>query len=259
MALHNPLPAPVRGNPLDLPEQSRAASLAELAEAIGHHFTHPKLLAEAVTHPNVPGLARGSRGYQRLEWLGDRVLGLVIADLLWRRFPSEPEGHLTSRHSSLVRAAALARVAANLDLGRYLIISPGEALAGTAAKPGILADVCEAIIAAVYLDGGFAAALGVVERLWEPLFDEMTAPPRSAKTRLQEWAQSRGLGLPEYELIETSGPDHALRFTMAARVAGHEPATAIASSKQQAQEKAAERLLETVADTARQPKRRRRK
>jgi ribonuclease III len=233
--------------------------IAELAAAIGHDFARPRLLAEAVTHPNVLGSARERRGYQRLEWLGDRVLGLAVADLLWRRFPAEAEGHLTSRHSNLVRSEALARVARKLDLGRYLIVSPGEALAGIATKPALLADVCEAVIAAVYLDGGFSAALEVVRRLWQPLIEEMTTPPTSAKARLQEWTQARGLGLPDYVVVEKSGPDHALRFTMEVRVAGWEPATATASSKQQAQEEAAARLLETVAESGREPAWRRKK
>lgn len=233
----------------------------ELTEAIGYSFARPALLTEALTHPSALGRSHGrggprasrSRGYERLEFLGDRVLGLVIADLLWRRFESEPEGHLTRRQTSLVRREALARVARALGLGRHLILSPAEAAAGSADNPAILADVCEALIAAIYIDGGFAAAEAFIRRLWEPLIGEMSEPPRDPKTVLQEWAQARGLGLPEYVLVDTSGPDHALRFTIAAKIAGYEAATATASSKQRAQEQAAARLLETVAEKEREP------
>lgn len=244
---------------MKLPAIASAAPPAELAAAIGHPFGHPSLLNQALTHPNVLARSRASRGYQRLEWLGDRVLGLVIADLLWRHFPSEPEGDLTLRHSALVRGEALARVARSVDLGRYLVLSGSDAAAGIAASSAVLADVCEAVIAAVYLDGGFAAAEMVVTRLWSPLIDEMEGPTHSAKTRLQEWAQARGLGLPAYSLVDESGPAHARRFTVAARLADYEPAAASGSSKQQAQEQAAALLLDTLGALAPQPRRRRKR
>jgi ribonuclease-3 len=227
-------------------------SAQELTEAIGYSFGRPALLAEALTHPSALSRREGrqgarSHGYERLEFLGDRVLGLVVADLLWRRFEGEPEGHLTRRQTSLVRRETLARVARAIGLGRHIVLSPAEAAAGAADNPAILADVCEAVIAAIHIDGGFAAAESFVRRLWEPLIEEMSEPPRDPKTALQEWAQARGLGLPEYVLVDTSGPEHALRFTMAARIAGCE-ATATASSKQRAQELAAARLLEMATE-----------
>lgn len=224
-----------------------------IAESIGYSFTDCGLLTEALTHPSAFSAARGHRrgprrrDYERLEFLGDRVVGLVIADLLWRRFDTEPEGDLTRRHTHLVRRETLAGVAERLGLGRHLILSPAEAAAGAAANPGILADVCEALIAAVYLDGGFAAAFALIRRLWGPLIDEMEEPPRDPKTALQEWAQARGLARPSYELVAASGPDHARRFTMAARVAGGEPAIATASSKRTAETRAAATLLERLA------------
>src|SRR5204863_4085245 len=130
----------------------------------------------------------------------------------------EPEGHLTRRLTQLVRREALARVADALGLDRHLHLSRSEAAAGAARNPGILADVCEAVIAAIYLDGGFDAAFAFIERHWEPLLGEMKAPPRAPKTALQEWAQGRGLALPAYEVVATSGPAHALHFTVLARV-----------------------------------------
>ena len=231
-------------------------SADDLAQAIGYKFGRPELLDEALTHPSAPASEHGRnrrrrkgshRGYERLEFLGDRVLGLVIADLLWRRFENEPEGHLTRRLTHLVRGEALARVANTIGLGGHLLLSRAEKAAGAAANPGILADGCEAVIAAIYLDGGFEAASDFVRRYWTPLIDEMDGPPRDPKTALQEWAQARALALPTYELVATSGPDHALRFTVAAKVAGRDCATATAASKRIAEAKAAELLLGRLA------------
>ena len=228
----------------------------ELWQVIGYQFRRPELIEEALTHPSalafvpVRGRRRDApshRGYERLEFLGDRVLGLFIADLLWRRFEHEPEGDLTRRHTHLVRRDTLALVADTIGLGEHLVLSPSERAAGAAANPAILADACEALIAAIYLDGGFAAAAAFVRRFWEPLIDEMNGPPRDPKTALQEWAQARGLALPTYELVATSGPDHALRFTVAASVAGSHRVNATASSKRAAEVRAAAILLEGLA------------
>jgi ribonuclease III len=238
----------------------------DLAQLIGHDFARPELLAEALTHPSAlppsrrQGRAAGRRrlrgaangvprgDYERLEFLGDRVLGLVIADLLWRSFEHEQEGPLTRRLTHLVRRDALARVAASIGLDRHLLLSPAEAAAGAAHNPGILADVLEAVIAAIYLDGGFAAAAAFIERFWDPLVAEMAAPPSDAKTTLQEWAQGRGLPLPNYELVATSGPDHAPHFTIAVRVAGQAEASATAPSKRAAETAAAAALLERLTN-----------
>jgi ribonuclease-3 len=229
-------------------------TVEDAARAIGHVFARPELLTEALTHPSaiVPPRRQGRRrarlshGYERLEFLGDRVLGLVVADLLWRRFDSESEGDLTRRMTHLVQRDALARVALAIGLDRHLLLSQSEAAAGAARNPGILADVCEAVIAAIYLDGGFDAACAFVLRWWEPLI-AMEAPPRDPKTALQEWAQARGLGLPAYRLIDTTGPDHAPQFTVAARVAELEEASATASSKRAAEAGAAAALMERLA------------
>src|SRR5438874_115696 len=236
------------------------AGAADLERLIGHSFARPELLAEALTHPSAsaPSYRSGhhrnraasrafsGRSYERLEFLGDRVLGLVIADLLWRRFATEPEGDLTRRLAHLVQRDPLTRVAAEIGLDRFLRLSPSEAAAGAARNPGTLADACEAVIAAIYLDGGYAAAFAFIERFWEPLTAEMEGPPRDAKTSLQEWAQGRGLPLPDYQLTATSGPDHALQFTVSARVSGLEEATATASSKRAAETAAAAALLERL-------------
>jgi ribonuclease-3 len=229
-----------------------------LAQVIGYDFARPEILKEALTHPSVLGSvqARGRhrpregsvRSYERLEFLGDRVLGLIIADLLWRRFESEGEGHLTRRLTHLVCREALVRVAKLIGLGAHLILSRTARESGTAGNSAVLADVCEALIAGIYLDGGFEAATAFVRRFWEPLIDEMDEPPKDPKTALQEWAQARGLALPTYELVRSSGPHHALRFTVAASVAEGHRATATASSKRLAEARAAETLLELLAD-----------
>ncbi len=174
------------------------AGSTDLSPILGHDFAKPALLVEALTHPSALFREHGrrrkrappSRGYDRLEFLGDRVLGLVIADLLWRRFADEPEGLLTRRHTHLVRRETLARVALEIGLGRHLILSPAETAAGAAANPGILADACEAVLAAVYLDGGFAAAADCIGRLWEPLIAEMAR----AAARPEDGAAGMGPG-----------------------------------------------------------------
>jgi ribonuclease-3 len=236
---------------------------AEAARLLGHDFATPALLAEALTHPSVLPTAQKSaaqkgrsrarraerpRDYERLEFLGDRVLGLVVADLLWRRFEAEAEGPLTRRHAQLVRRETLAAVAIEIGLDRAVQLSPAEAAAGAARSPAILADVLEAVIAAIYLDAGFAASFAFVERWWGPRLADMERPPRDPKTLLQEWAQGRGLPLPEYRLVETNGPDHALQFTIAVHVTGHDEATATASSKRAAETAAAASLLERLSD-----------
>ena len=236
------------------PEETPAA----FAERIGHAFVQRRLLVEALTHSSAPGSEhrRGRRSeaagrdYERLEFLGDRVLGLIVAELLWHRFPDEPEGLLTRRHTHLVRRETLARVAETIGLGRHLVLSRAEAAAGGSANPAILADACEAVIAAIYLDGGLDAAAMFVRRFWEPLIAAMDGPPRDPKTALQEWAQARGLGLPRYELVTTSGPDHAPLFTMTASVAG-DAATASAAAKRAAEAGAAAALLDRLAGPAR--------
>jgi len=265
MAVLDPLRPAVPGRELnpDLTPAEAAAtqtratgSSDELQQQIGHFFADRELLAEALTHPSVlpqrhregrrSRRAGGPRNYERLEFLGDRVLGLIIADLLWRQYATEPEGDLTRRLAQLVRRDTLAEVAAAMELDRYLHLSPSESAAGAAKKPAILADACEALIAAIYLDGGFSAAFAFVERFWTPLIAAMTAPPRDPKTLLQEWTQARGLGLPDYRLAATEGPDHARRFTVVASVTDHDEATATASSKRAAETAAAALLLERL-------------
>jgi len=226
------------------------SDLEPLMTRLGHRFAAPHLLGEALTHPSAAS-RRGSkrRSYERLEFLGDRVLGLVIAELLWSRFPNAAEGELTRRHTSLVRREALIEVARKLDLGRFLILSSGEAQAGTREQPSVLADSCEAVIAALYFDGGFELAREFVRRHWEPMLESAGTAARDPKTELQEWAQGRGLGLPIYETIDQSGPAHRRQFTVSVRIQGIEPASASGGSKRAAEIAAAAALLQRLRDT----------
>jgi len=210
---------------------------------LGHRFADPQLLAEALTHPSTHA-RRGPRlSYERLEFLGDRVLGLIVAELLWRKYPEEAEGELTRRYHELVRAETLNKVAREIGLGAFVILMPGEDQAGTRENSSVLGDTCEAVIAALYLDGGLEAARGFVQRCWEPLLQSAAKPPRDPKTALQEWAQGRGRGLPVYETVAVEGPAHKRVFTVSARVEGMEPATASGSSKRAAETAAAAELM----------------
>jgi ribonuclease III len=221
-----------------------AAPPLTLAQILGHVFTHEELLQEALTHPSAVRRRGGvRRAYERLEFLGDRVLGLIVAELLWRRFPDEAEGELTRRHTHLVRREALAEVALAVGLGARLIVSKGEDTAGVRDNPSVLADVCEAVIAALYLDGGLEVAARFVERWWEARLAASGAPPRDPKTALQEWAQARGLPLPAYRTVATEGPAHRRRFTITVNVEGLPPATATGSSKRAAETAAAAAAL----------------
>jgi ribonuclease III len=223
------------------------AALASLAEALGHSFARPELILEALTHPSARARKGPRRGYERLEFLGDRVLGLIVAELLWRRFPEEAEGALTRRQTSLVRRETLTDVANKIGLGAHIRVSPGEEAAGARASPSVLADVCEAVIAALYVDGGLAAARGFVERWWEPRIAKLGAPPHDPKTALQEWAQARGRALPVYRTVATEGPAHRRTFTVTVAVDGLPPATASGSSKRAAEVAAAAAALAALA------------
>lgn len=221
--------------------------LSRLAEALGHSFTRPDLLTEALTHTSLAGRGAKARlSYERLEFLGDRVLGLVIADLLVKRFPTEPEGALARRLAALVRREALARVAEAIDLAPCLRLSRGEEEAGGRANPATLADSCEALIGALYTDGGLAAAAAFIHSYWEPLIAESVAPPKDAKTALQEWAQGLGRPLPSYRTVQMHGPHHDPMFEVEVAVVGCEPVSAQGPSKRTAEQAAAAAMLSKV-------------
>lgn len=219
-------------------------SIASLSAVLDHGFDHPDLLRRAVTHGSAE--PRSWNAYERLEFLGDRVLALVVAEQLLDRFPHEREGEIAKRHVNLVRREALAEVARGIDLGRYLIVSRGEDEAGARESDTILSDAMEAVIGALYLDGGLEAARRFILRHWNPLLEQDLQPPQDAKTELQEWAQSRRLPLPEYKVVQQTGPAHEPEFTIEVRVRGQEPIRALGKSKRVAEQAAAAQLLAAV-------------
>ena len=225
--------------------------LEALAAILGHRFDNWSLLREALTHQSaVSGPAGRGANYQRLEFLGDRVLGLVVAELLLRRFPKEAEGALARRLAALVRQETLAEVAAAVGLERFMILGRSEAEAGAGGKPTLLSDTCEAVIGALYLDAGLEAAQAFIAEHWTPLLEAERAPPRDAKTALQEWAQGRGLPLPDYREVGRSGPDHDPLFTVEVSVKGAAPARGEGRSKRLAEQAAASALRQTLDDEA---------
>ncbi len=228
--------------------QDTAASddegLRRLTARLGHEFDRPALLRQALTHPSAQGLpGAASENYERLEFLGDRVIALLVAELLFERFPHEAEGPLAQRLAELVRRDTLAGLARDLELGAALCLAKGEENGGERDNPALLSDALEAVAGALYLDGGLVAARGLLAPLLVPLLERAHEPPQDAKTALQEWAQGRGLPLPEYREVGRSGPDHQLVFTIEVSLPGHGAEAGEGRSKRQAEQAAAERLL----------------
>ncbi|ANY81399.1 ribonuclease III [Microvirga ossetica] len=219
----------------------RKPNLDELLKKLGYSFEKPELLDEALTHVSAP--QAGGQSYQRLEFLGDRVLGLAIAELLFRTFPGAPEGELSRRLAELVRRESCAEIATAWDVGPYLKLGAGEAHAGERRNQTILADVCEAIIGAVFIDGGYEAARDLVERAFQELVEAPRRPLRDPKSALQEWAQGRGLPPPTYSVVEQIGPDHAPKFRVVVKVKGAENEFGSGTSKRIAEQAAARSLL----------------
>lgn len=218
----------------------------DLDQVLGHNFADKALLDEAFRHPSMAG----KRSYQRLEFLGDRVLGMVIAEALLRGFPEASEGVLAVRLNELVRRETLASVAADIGLAPYVAMSAGEERSGGREKPAILADICESLIGALYLDGGLSPAKAFVMRHWEGPLLSASSTGKDAKTQLQEWAQARGLTPPTYTDIACDGPPHAPEFTVEVRLDAERHCQAKGGSKQTAEQRAAEILLERVGEAA---------
>ncbi len=220
------------------------SDLAGLQESLGHRFENPQILIQALTHSSAAKNRLDAN--ERLEFLGDRVLGLVLAGLVLEAFPGEKEGEIAYRFSALARSESLTRVAEAIGLAPHIELSSGEEEAGGRQNASILADCCEAVIAALFLDGGLKAAETFIHRHWRPLMDEEPAPPKDAKTMLQEWAQSHGLPLPEYRVTGERGPAHAPRFTIEVTVHEKKPASGQGTSKRAAEQAAAEALLALI-------------
>ena len=222
----------------------RAAAASALEQTIGYHFKDGELMVRALTH--ISALAGGSRAgsYQRLEFLGDHVLGLVISEMLFRAFPRGDEGELSRRLADLVRRETCADVARAIQLGEALRLGTSESNSGGRARTAILADVCEALVGAVFLDGGYAKAAEMVERLWGERMRAPVRPLRDPKTMLQEWAQARGLPTPAYREVERIGPHHNPEFRIAVTLPEREPAEGRGRSKRMAEQAAAAAMLQ---------------
>jgi ribonuclease-3 len=215
----------------------------DLEARLGYHFRSRDLLKKALTHASVRQAPGKRRDNERLEFLGDRVLGLVIAELLWEVYPSADEGELARLYNRLVRGRTCAAVARELDLGPFLVLSDAEADSGGRGKETILADACEAVLGAIFLEAGYETARDIVRTHWNSRVGTAPADAADAKSLLQEWVQGQGLELPAYVEVDRQGPDHAPRFTSEVRIKGRKPARGEGASKRAAEQAAATALL----------------
>ena len=221
----------------------RPRKFKDLEKILGHRFKDVTLIERALTHSSVRGGKADRSDNERLEFIGDRVLGLAIAEVLSAQHPEATEGELARRYNRLVRGESCARVARSIDLGQHLILSESEADSGGREKMTILADAVEAVLGAVFLDAGFDKARMVVRKLWQEQSDSVPDVTVDAKSQLQEWAQGQGLALPEYVEVKRIGPDHAPRFTAEVRITGRACAHGEGLSKRGAEQAAATEML----------------
>lgn len=222
----------------------KARKYKELERRLGYRFKNEALLARALTHASLRGARKAREDNERLEFVGDRVLGLAIVELLEETYPAATEGELARHLNRLVRGETCAKVGRALGLGDFLMLSESEAGSGGRLKATILADAVEAVLGAIFLEAGYKKARDVVRRLWgneEVSFGHAAADPKSA---LQEWAQGQGLSLPIYVEVERTGPDHAPSFTSEVRIRGKSPARGQGASKRAAEQAAASAMLE---------------
>jgi ribonuclease-3 len=221
-----------------------SGELSAFCDRIGYRFQQPELLVRALTHGSISSVTRPDN--QRLEFLGDRVLGLVMAEALLDADAEATEGVLAPRYNAMVRKEACADVARDIELGAVLKLGKSEMVSGGRRKEALLGDGMEALIAAVYRDGGFSAARDLILRLWGNRIFDVEEDARDPKTALQEFVQARGETPPQYDIIKREGPDHAPEFTIAVTLASGERAEAKAGAKRQAEQAAAKALLERL-------------
>ena len=225
-----------------------SADLRAFSERLGHEFSRPDLLRRALTHGSIASATRPDN--QRLEFLGDRVLGLTIAEALFSADHAATEGQLAPRYNALVKGETCAAVAREIGLGEVLKLGRSEMLSGGRRKEALLADAMEAVIAAVYLDAGFETARGVVLALWAGRLANVQTDARDAKTALQEWAQAQGMSPPRYIQTARSGPDHAPEFQITVRLDdGREAAASGRGTKRSIEQAAASAMLEQIERT----------
>ncbi|WP_120495443.1 ribonuclease III [Kiloniella sp. EL199] len=231
-------------------DEFHARNLDVATVTLEHKFDRPQLVKQALTHPSACGRNQiVSDSYERLEFLGDRVLGLVIADMLLQTFPKESEGSLAKRFTALVRREALAIVAQKLGFDKLIVLAKGEEESGERENPALQADVCEALIGALYLDAGYEAVQRFIQKNWKPLLNQDLSPPQDAKSTLQEWAQGRGLPLPTYKEVSRSGPPHAPLFDIQVFVKGLDPVIKQGNSKRKGEQEAAKELLRFISES----------
>jgi len=246
VAVPNPLVAPVHGDHLSQSAAHHDDDWRRAEAILGHRFNDSALLREALTHRSVAHGPRKRGSNERLEFIGDRVLGLLIAEWLAERFPREQEGGLGRRLAHLVSQPVLAVIAAECGLPALLAVAPGESRAGVRRRATVLADAMEAALGALYLDGGIEPARRFVRRGWERAMSDQVEPPKDPKTALQEWTQARGHALPAYRVISREGPPHAPQFVVSVAV-GEVSGTGAAGTKRAAEQAAASDLLARLA------------
>ena len=223
--------------------ERRKTAAQDLAKRLGHDFADPSLLKLALTHSSARANTKPGEDNERLEFLGDRVLGLAVAELLIERFPDSYEGELARWYNHLVRTETCAEVARAWGLGAFMVMSGGEAESGGRQKKTILANACEALLGAVFLDAGYKTASEIVQRFWEPHFGELEFAASDPKSVLQEWAQGRRLALPRYIEVTREGPDHKPRFTAEVHIEGVAPERGQGENKRAAEQAAALAML----------------
>ena len=225
------------------PKTERDIALTVFQGRLGYYFSNPDNLDRAWTHSS-----KGIENYERLEFLGDRVLGLVIAEILYRCFPFEKEGSLARRHSALACTETLAKIARDLDIPGIVNASSAELASGGNKQDNLLADCMGAIIGAIFIDRGYIPCQEVITSLWGDRIYTLSQPPVDSKTALQEWAQARGLPIPVYEIIERSGPDHAPQFKIRVTLQGIEPVEAIGGTRRAAEKQVAQVMLDNLQE-----------
>lgn len=221
-----------------------SGDLDTLQASIGYTFKDIGLLRHALVHSSAASVRLKSN--ERMEFLGDRVLGLVLADMLLDAFPDEEEGEISYRFTALAQRDALANVAAKIGVADHLTLSNGEHLTGGRENPGMLADATEAVICAIYQDGGLEAARTFILAHWTPMMREDRQPPKDPKTTLQEWAQGLGLGLPNYRITAQEGPHHQPVFTVEVTLPGQSTQSGNGANKRAAEQAAAEAMLAAI-------------
>lgn len=221
----------------------KAGATSALQERLGYRFKDESLLEQAVTHSSAVGSTH-RQSYQRLEFLGDRVLGLAISEMLVKAFPRASEGELSRRLADLVRAESCAATAREMQLDAAIRLGAGAKRKHASLTPTILADACEAVVGAVFLDGAYPTAAALVERFWKERMLAPARPLRDSKTRLQEWAQGRGLPTPAYREVERSGPHHSPHFRIVVELPERPPAEGAGRSKRAAEQAAAAAMLQ---------------